>query len=108
MKGGQAKNMKGGTPTKNQVLQDILNLYDEKKNPDVKYLDVERDGQFVVIVGFKDDSEIKIKIDEVGQVGRPLKIDFEEIQKLKNQGMTQEQIARHLEVSVSTIRRHWK
>lgn len=40
--------------------------------------------------------------------GRPRKVDFEEIQNYKKQGMTQEQIARLLNVSTATIRRNWK
>lgn len=41
--------------------------------------------------------------------GKPKKIDPSEIKKLKEEeGLTQEEIARKLNVSVSTIRRNWK
>lgn len=42
------------------------------------------------------------------QAGRPKRVEFEEIQKLKDKGMTQEQVARELNVSLSTVRRNWK
>ena len=42
------------------------------------------------------------------QAGRPKSVDVEEIQRLKEEGMTQEQTARELNVSLSTVRRNWK
>lgn len=40
--------------------------------------------------------------------GRPKAVKYELIQDYKKQGMTQEEIARLLNVSSSTIRRNWK
>lgn len=42
------------------------------------------------------------------QSGRPKKVGFEKIQRLKASGMTQEQVARELNISLSTVRRYWK
>lgn len=41
-------------------------------------------------------------------VGRPKAAQKDEIQRLKANGLTQEQIARELNISVSTARRYWK
>lgn len=40
--------------------------------------------------------------------GRPKAVEYESIQEYKKQGMTQEQIARLLNVSTSTVKRNWK
>lgn len=40
--------------------------------------------------------------------GRPKTVDKEIILNLKNKGYTQEQAARDLNVSLSTVRRNWK
>lgn len=43
-----------------------------------------------------------------GVGGRPKKANSTEIAELKEQGLTQEQVAYELKVSVATVRRHWK
>lgn len=40
--------------------------------------------------------------------GRPKAAEYKLIQEYKKQGMTQEQVARLLNVSISTVRRNWK
>lgn len=40
--------------------------------------------------------------------GRKPKVDRDKIQTLKAQGKTQEWIAQHMTVSISTIKRYWK
>lgn len=40
--------------------------------------------------------------------GRKRVIDYEKIKNLKNKGFTQEQTARELNISISTVRRNWK
>ncbi len=46
---------------------------------------------------------------EVKRLGRPLVTGTsEEVQRMKEQGRTQEQIAKELGINVRTVRRHWK
>ena len=42
------------------------------------------------------------------QAGRPKAVKATEIANLKSEGLTQEQIAQKLKVSLSTVRRNWK
>lgn len=42
------------------------------------------------------------------KIGRPSVIGFDEVQKLKLQNYTQEQCAKELNISLSTVRRNWK
>ncbi|MDV2290239.1 recombinase family protein [Enterobacter asburiae] len=43
------------------------------------------------------------------RLGRPVATGTrEDVQRMKEQGMTQEQIAKELGINVRTVRRHWK
>lgn len=48
-----------------------------------------------------------INMKERKEPGRPKAIGFSEVQKYRNKGFTQEETARQMNVSLSTIRRNW-
>lgn len=70
------------------------------------YLD--GDSNFKVALAALHIRKYKISLEEVTtSLGRPKRITFEEVQKLKQKGFTQERAAKELNVSISTIRRNW-
>ncbi|WP_117385711.1 ECF-type sigma factor [Acetivibrio cellulolyticus] len=48
-----------------------------------------------------------INIKEKKEAGRPKAINFNDVQEYKSRGFTQEEIARQMKVSLSTVRRNW-
>lgn len=61
---------------------------------------------------FEKTQKLKCKIirfyKEVGKVGRPRHDKSDLIQVFKKEGMTQEKVARQLDISLSTVRRNWE
>lgn len=66
------------------------------------------EGRFKQIIYLDEGKMCFGEVETIGTIGRPKTIDYEAVQKLKNEGMTQEQISRELNVSLSTVRRNWK